>query len=500
MNNYPRLVIAGVRGGSGKTTLSLGLIAVLRSQKGFKVIPYKKGPDFIDAGWMSVAAKNPCYSLDPFLISREKVLDSFISHFIGDIAVIEGNRGLYDGMDTEGSYSTAELAKLLKSPVILIVDCTKMTRTTAAVVLGCMNLDKDVLIKGVVLNQVSGSRHETVIRTSIEKYCALPVLGAIPRFQSGKFPERHMGLTPYQEHPDIENAISFVEDIAKKYLDIDRILDIAMGAEQLIEGQGSWVMATGEIKNQKSKIKINELQNFEFCNLNFELKNAPCSLPLASVVRIGVIRDAAFQFYYPENFEELERRGARIVEISALTEKELPDIDALYIGGGFPETHAIALAENVDFRNSLRKAVEEGLPVYAECGGLMYLGESLVLEDKTYPMSGVFPIVFGLEKKPQAHGYSIIEVERPNPCYPEGITLRGHEFHYSRALRIGEKAGVDMAFRVRRGQGIKDRMDGICYRNALATYTHLHALGATEWADGMLRCAMRFKRHYTHNP
>ncbi|MCL0035320.1 AAA family ATPase, partial [Thermodesulfovibrionales bacterium] len=213
MKDHPRLVIAGIKGSSGKTVLSIGLIAALRS-KGLNVVPFKKGPDFIDVGWMSVAAKNPCYNLDTYLLPKEEVLNSFLSHAIGDIAVIEGNRGLYDGVDADGSYSTAELAKFLKSPVILVVDCTKITRTTAAIVLGCMNIDRDVLIKGVVLNQVSGSRHEAVIRSSIEKYCSLPVLGAIPRFKPGEFPERHMGLSPYQEHPNTEGVISSMRQVA----------------------------------------------------------------------------------------------------------------------------------------------------------------------------------------------------------------------------------------------------------------------------------------------
>ncbi|MBI3592429.1 MAG: AAA family ATPase, partial [Nitrospirae bacterium] len=233
MNNYPRIIVAGVRGGSGKTTLSLAIITALRSQKGLKVVPFKKGPDYIDAGWMSLAAQNPCYNLDPFFLSKEMIMDSFVSHSAGDIAVIEGNRGLHDGMDADGSYSTAELAKLLKAPVVLIVDCTKMTRTAAAVVLGCISLDREVQIKGIVLNQVAGSRHESVVRDSIEKYCSVPVLGAIPRLASGELPERHMGLTPYHEHPTTGQAISAVEELARKYLDIDGILKAAMDAEPL---------------------------------------------------------------------------------------------------------------------------------------------------------------------------------------------------------------------------------------------------------------------------
>lgn len=466
------MVIAGLRGGSGKTTVSLGLIVALRSQKGLKVVPFKKGPDYIDAGWMSIAAESPCYNLDPFLISKETILSSFISHGDGDIAIIEGNRGLYDGMDAEGSYSTAELSKLLKAPVILVVDCTKMTRTAAALVLGCLNLDREVRIRGVVLNQLSGSRHESVIRSSIEKYCSVPVVGAIPRIHAEEFPERHMGLTPYQEHPDTIKAISFVEEVARKHLDVDAILRMAREAEPL-----EYVPADPPPHPHPPLNKGGQK---------------------GDIVRIGIIRDSAFQFYYPENFEELKSHGAELVEISALTDKPLPPLDALYIGGGFPETHAITLAENVRFRDSLRSAVHEGLPVYAECGGLMYLGESLYLEGKTYPMAGIFPIVFSLEKKPQAHGYSIVEVVKENPFYPQGTVLKGHEFHYSRAVdAVEEREGFTYVFKMKRGHGIQGKMDGICFGNVLATYTHLHALGAKEWAEGIVRKALEYKRSKT---
>ncbi|MDI6801518.1 MAG: hydrogenobyrinic acid a,c-diamide synthase (glutamine-hydrolyzing) [Thermodesulfovibrionales bacterium] len=462
MNEFPRLIIAGIKGGSGKTTLSLGLIAALKA-KGLKVIPFKKGPDYIDAGWMSAAAGNPCYNLDPFFLSKETILNSFISHFNGDIAVIEGNRGLYDGMDAEGSYSTAELAKLLKSPVILIVDCTKMTRTAAALVFGCMNMDRDVLIKGVVLNQVSGGRHESVIRQAVEKYCALPVLGAIPRFKEGELPERHMGLTPHQEHPDTANAILFVEDAAKKYLDLGRIFDIAQSAEPLDVSKSFITLHQSPITHHD--------------------------------IKIGIIRDSAFQFYYPENFEELQRLGAELVEINALTDKELPDIHGLYIGGGFPETNAIRLAENEGFRKAVREAAGNGLPVYAECGGLMFLGDSIVVDDKKYPMTGIFPVVFEMKKKPQAHGYTIVEIERENPFYPAGTELRGHEFHYSAVVNIEKKEGMHFSFKMKRGCGIIEKADGICYKNVLAAYTHIHALGTPEWAEGFIKKAKEYKEY-----
>ena len=469
-HNVPRLVIAGLKGGSGKTTLSLGLIRALK-RKGLKVVPFKKGPDYIDAGWLAGAAEHPCYNLDPFLVGSDRLLSSFIAHAEeSDIAVIEGNRGLYDGMDPEGTCSTAEVAKLLRSPVILIVDCAKVTRTVAALIVGVQKFDPQLMLGGIVLNRIAGSRHESVVRKSIENYCGIPVLGAMPRSDAGDFPERHMGLLPLYEHPDTAKAISFVEEIAVRYLDLEGILKIAKSAGPIASRQA----AEGRAR-----------------------KEGPQALAVHTLlprVRIGAVRDSAFQFYYPENFDELKRCGADIVEISALSGTPLPDIDALYIGGGFPETHAIALAENIQFRDSLRKAIEEGLPVYAECGGLMYLGEGLLLEGRTYPMAGIFPLVFSLEKKPQAHGYSVVEVVKNNPFYPQGTILRGHEFHYSKPhTMIEEMNSFSYAFRVDRGQGIHGKMDGICYKNVLATYTHLHAFGAREWVVGIVKQATEFR-------
>lgn len=461
--SIPRIVVSGLRGGSGKTVLSLSLITLLR-KKGFQVTPFKKGPDYIDAGWLARASGAPCYNLDLFMMTPEQACGSFMSHSAGSgIAVIEGNRGLYDGMDHQGTYSTAELAKLLKAPVVISVDCTKTTNTIAALVLGCQKMDPDVTIGGVVLSRVATRRQESVIRKAIDERCGIPVLGAIPRLKKDPFPERHMGLTPFQEHQGIEESLDAVAAIGAEYLDFDAILKVAEGAGTL-----------------ESRVKSEELSQ-------------PAKLITPdSKLQIGVIRDSAFQFYYQENFEELEKRGAEIIEVSPLKESRLPEIDALYIGGGFPETHAIALAENGDFRNSLNDAIQGGLPVYAECGGLMYLGKQLNLNDKTYPMVGALPITFGLQKKPLAHGYTIVEVQKDNPYFRQKDVFKGHEFHYSKVLDISQE-GVDFAFDVKRGKGIVDNKDGICYKNVLASYTHLHATGTPQWADGLVRCANAYK-------
>ncbi|MEW6409112.1 MAG: cobyrinate a,c-diamide synthase [Nitrospirota bacterium] len=489
MSQIPRVVLGGLRGGSGKTILTVALISGLR-KRGINTVPFKKGPDYIDAGWLAYAAGHPCYNLDLFIMDKRAVLRSFLFHSrASQCAVIEGNRGLYDGVDMEGTFSTAELAKLIYSPVLLVIDSCKTTRTAAAMITGCQKFDPDVDIRGVILNCVAGNRHESLLRSTIEHYCGLPVVGAVPRLKEKTFPERHMGLTPYQEHPQVEKAMASMTEIAEKYLDLNGIWKIANEAPTLSNVEcGMWNMDF----NSEIHPFPNPPPSRGKAGVGERLRTLNSELTVDSSLKIGVIRDSAFQFYYPENFEELEKRGAKLVEISALIEKELPELDALYIGGGFPETHAITLAGNDNFRDSLRQAVEKGLPVYAECGGLMYLGESLVVEDKTYPMAGILPVVFGLEKRPQAHGYSVVEVEKSNPYFAVGRTLKGHEFHYSRVLNCQEDE-INTVFRMKRGNGLDGKRDGIVYKNVLATYTHMHALGTREWTDGVINRALSYR-------
>ena len=453
------MLVAGLRGGGGKTLVSLGLIAAWRNN-GRKVVPFKKGPDYIDAAWLSAAAGEPCRNMDLFLMSRQGVLsslDTAAEHT--DVAVIEGNRGLFDGMDAEGSYSSAELAKLLSTPIVLTVDCTKSTRTVAALILGCTQLDPDAQIGGIVLNQIAGSRHEAVVRASVEQICGIPVLGVIPKLRRQIFPERHLGLVPPQEHDEKQAAIQRVAEVGEQYLDLEGLWNLAQTAPAL-EPCGS----TATVVDR----------------------------PKAGAVRIGVFRDAAFQFYYTENLEALVREGATLVEISPLVDRELPDVDALYIGGGFPETLAPVLSDNEQFRDRVRAAVEQGLPVYAECGGAVYLGEKLLFESQEYPMVNVLPVVFGFQEKPQGHGYVKLETVGDNPFFSVGESLRGHEFHYTNIESCAE-SDLTFAFKVSRGFGFDGERDGMCRYNVLASYTHVHALGADGWAPSVVRAALRFK-------
>ncbi len=486
--DIPRVLIAALRGGSGKTVISIGMIAAL-ARSGKTVAPFKKGPDYIDAGWLAMAAGRPCHNLDAFLCDDRSVVHSFLHHsYNSDIAVIEGNRGLFDGLDAAGTTSSAALAKRLSSPVILCIDCTKSTRTMAALVMGCMHFDPEVNIAGVVLNRVAGSRHENLLRQSIETYCHIPVVGAVPKLPGADFPERHMGLIPTPEHAWAAASIESAAKMAEDHIDLEAVYRIARTAtandHSILES-----LSVSDSDYLISGTNIPGVSGWNNIGKDF-VEPASGQRP-----RIGVLRDSAFQFYYPENLDALVEAGADIVFASPLESKELPDIDALYIGGGFPETHAEALSENRTFRNALHDLAVRGLPVYAECGGLMYLGESLVLDQITYPMAGVLPVVFGFSKRPQGHGYTVITVNRDNPFFPVGMELKGHEFHYSHVMEW--KGGAsDLVFDMKKGRGFIDcegtPKDGVCIGNIMATYTHLHALGCPHWARSLVRLARGF--------
>lgn len=463
--SIPSVVIAGLRGSGGKSLVAFGVCAALR-ERGLNVIPFKKGPDYIDAAWLSQAARQTCRNLDLYMMEETEVIRSF-ERFApaGDLAVIEGNRGLFDGMDAEGTFSTAELAKLLRIPVVIVCDVTKMTRTLCALILGCQRFDPAVNIAGIVLNRVAGRRHESILREVIERYCGLPVVGAIPRLPAGHFPERHLGLVPPQEHAEVPGAIRYARQAVEEHLDLEMLLDIARSAPRNAARPGETGPHMAPEAQDRDSRKI----------------------------RVGVLRDEAFQFYYPENLEALEEAGGDLRFFSPLRDTVLPDLDAIYIGGGFPETLAAELAANAEFRHAVAHAVEAGVPVYAECAGAVYLGKSLAFGDVTYPMTGALPVEFGFSARPQGHGYTECEVAGTNPFFPTGATFRGHEFHYSHILGVEEER-LSFAFKMKRGHGVDGARDGICYKNTLATYCHIHALGVPGWARSLIDAGARYKR------
>ncbi|HEV2448147.1 MAG TPA: cobyrinate a,c-diamide synthase [Candidatus Sulfopaludibacter sp.] len=450
----PRLVIAGLSGGSGKTLASLALLLEARRRE-IPVRAFKKGPDYIDAAWLRWASGQPARNLDSYLMGFDAAAGSFARNGISaGLNVIEGNRGLYDGLDARGTHSTAALAKAIRAPVVLVIDATKVTRTAAALVLGCQKLDPELFIAGVILNRIAGTRHEALLRDAIESDCGVPVLGAIPRVPEGALVGmRHLGLVTPLEYAERGSLARNLIDRVVPRLDFDRLMEVARGAPPI---------------------------------------SAPAAPPLfassASRVTAGYLTDSAFSFYYPENLEALQAAGAELAAISALTAAALPDnLDALYIGGGFPETHAEALARNAGFLSSVRQAAASGLPIYAECGGLMLLSRAIRWQGRKHSMAGVLPFEVEVCETPQGHGYAELLVDAANPFFPVGTRLRGHEFHYSRIAP--DAAAPTTACAVLRGSGCFTGRDAVLERNVWAAYTHLHALASPAWAEGMLAAA-----------
>ncbi len=452
----PRVVVAGLAGDSGKTLVSLGLI-LLAAERSFEVQGFKKGPDYIDPAWLRWAAGRPARNLDTYLMGFEKPLDSFLRHAQpAGLNVIEGNRGLFDGVDAHGSHSTAELAKTLRAPVLLVLNATKVTRTAAAFVLGCQYLDPKLRLAGVVLNRVGTARQERVLREAIEAASGVPVVGTLPRARDeALLPSRHLGLVIPEEHPDIDKVRAGVLELVKDHLDFPAIEAIAREAPPLPPPAA-----------------------------------APPDIPDGRGLRIAYLSDAAFTFYYPENLEALAAAGAELAPVRAMEGTGFPpDIHALYIGGGFPETHGARLAASRRFLESLRHRATDGLPIYAECGGLMVLARAVHWRGERFPMAGVLPFEVEVRDRPQGHGYAELRVDRGNPFYPSGVVLRGHEFHYSRV--IPAETLPETACAVMRGTGAYDFRDGVVVGQTFAAYTHVHALATPEWAAALLDAARR---------
>ena len=452
----PHLLISAAHKSSGKTTLSVGLCAAFRG-RGLAVQPFKKGPDYIDPLWLSAAAGRACHNLDFYTMDRDEIPATFGSAMQGaDLGIIEGNKGLYDGLDLDGSNSNAALATLLGAPVVLVINARGMTRGIAPLILGYQAFDRQVNIAGVILNDLGGYRHESKLRQVIEHYTNVPVLGAVHHATELQIVERHLGLMPANESERAAEQIDRIRDVVAEQVDLDRLLECAAAA-------------------------------------------APIELPAvaggegypAPDLRIGIARDAAFGFYYAGDLDALRHGGAELVPFDTLSDRDLPDVDGLFIGGGFPETRMAALEANARLRVAIRLQVERGMPVYAECGGLMYLARSLTWRGETCKMVGVLPADVVMHERPQGRGYVRLR-ETGNSPWPDPPVqeLRAHEFHYSSLENLD--AGLTYAYEVLRGTGIDGEHDGIVYRNLLASYTHLRDVGGNRWTrrflDHVRRC------------
>lgn len=454
----PRIVIAAPKGRTGKTTFTLGFLAAITGM-GLKAQPFKKGPDFIDPSWMTKVTGRDSHNLDAVLMSAEAIRQSVAEHSqYADIAVVEGAMGLYDGLDIEGSGSTAQIAKILQAPVLLVLDCTRMTRSAAAMVMGYQHFDRDVKIAGVILNKVGSRRHERLMREAITRYCGIPVLGSIPKDDTLSIPDRHLGLIPANEQDEFENTLKKLAQVITEKVDLPAIISLAQKAESL--------------------------------DYQRPLGRMEMSTPTKAKVNIGVVRDRAFSFYYPENLQKLENMGAHLVILDSLADQSIGEVDGLYLGGGFPEMFGLQLEKNKHFRHSIFKAVNNGLPVYAECGGLMYLGRKIIFQGDEFAMVGVLPFDVVMEKKPQGHGYTVMNVVQENGYFNLGDTIRGHEFHHSKLINIDESK-IMYALSVQRGTGIEGR-DGIIYKNVFAAYNHIHAISTPQWAVNFVEQARQY--------
>lgn len=446
-----RLLISAAHKSSGKTTVSIGLCAALTSRR-LSVQPYKKGPDFIDPMWLSAATGRDCLNLDFYLMGRDEIVATYQRHAVGaDLCLIEGNKGLYDGLDLDGSNSNAALAELLYAPVVLVIDARGMTRGIAPLILGYQAFDPNIRIAGVILNNLGGARHEAKLRAVIEHYTDVPVLGAIHHDARLQITERHLGLMPSNESREALEHIRQIGAIVGGQVDLDRLISIARSAPALERPEMS--------------------------------EAAPPPGADAEKVRIGLARDRAFGFYYADDLEAMRQAGAEIVPFDTLNDAALPrNLDGLFIGGGFPELFMAQLENNASLRQEIRSAIEAGMPAYAECGGLMYLARSLSWQGEKHEMAGVIQGDVIMHGKPVGRGYVRVRTTGKGP-WPEeksGRELLAHEFHYSSLENV--PADLTYAFEVVRGHGIDGRHDGIVYRNLLACYTHFRSLQGYNWA------------------
>ncbi len=476
--NIPRIIISAIRGGAGKSLLSLGLCRACQL-KGLSVKTYKKGPDYIDAQWLTRASNSTCTNLDPFFLTAHE-LRNLCAHAWNikeegsyDIAIIEGNRGLFDGQDLQGSCSTAELARTLNAPVLLSIDVTKSTRTTAALIHGLQTFEKNLHIGGVVLNQVASKRHENIVRQSIEHYTNVPVLGAIPRLKENPLPERHMGLSPAHNHQntyehenkkEIKNILDNIGALVQEHCNIDAIVQLANAKPQLEQIQAFWPKTSDENNPSTSQ----------------------ASIP------IGYVHDVSLWFYYAENLEALQRAGANLIPLSLLDPTPWPkNLKGLYLGGGFPEEYLQTLSTSPHM-DTIRELSHKNIPIYAECGGFMVLSQAVVRHGQEWPMANIFPTHAVFHEKPQGLGYVHAQVSQKNPFHPIGSSLRGHEFHYSRCVPQKQLTPT-LTLTKGKGMGIPlaDTMtgDGLCIRNTFAAYTHIFAPTCPWWAQNFVNLA-----------
>ncbi|MDP3732788.1 MAG: cobyrinate a,c-diamide synthase [Candidatus Omnitrophota bacterium] len=452
--DLPRIIIAGTHSGVGKTTLTLGMISALR-KRGVSVQAFKTGPDYIDPTYHSEASGRICGNLDSWLLSKDAIIELFKRRAEDvDFSIIEGVMGLYDGLKDTDLGSTAHLAKILNCPVILILDARSLSRSAAAIALGYKEFDRNVNIAGIVLNNIASINHYNYIKAAIEKKTRISVLGSLPRDPNLKLSQRHLGLVPLEEKKLHFSFYQKLSKLVEANINLTRLLEIGRQAKSL--------PCPKEIIFKKE--------------------------PLKDRVTIAVAKDEAFNFYYQDNLDILSHLGADIVTFSPLKDRELPKaIDGLYIGGGFPELFASGLSKNKALKSSIYKKSEEGLPIYAECGGLMYLVESILdFKKRRFPMVGIFKCTIGMGEKLNRLGYVNVRIINDNILGRKEDRNKAHIFHWSHLADIPKNASF--AYEI-----IKDKnnimYDGLIKRSVLAGYAHLHFASNLNFAKNFInRC------------
>ncbi len=477
------LYLSAAHKSSGKTTLSIGICAALR-RGGLTVQPFKKGPDYIDPIWLSAAAGRPCYNLDFYTMARDEIHGLFSRHAgAGDFTLIEGNKGLFDGISLDGSDSNAAMAETLAAPVVLVIDVRGITRGVAPLLQGYLGFAEGIEIAGVICNQVAGARHGDKVRRVIEHYTDLPVLGMVARDPALNIDERHLGLMPSNELDAASAKIDQLADAVERQVDLDQLLALAKPvADGGVESpEGPSPLSRGGCRKSPSP---------RGRGVGVRAQHE------ALTPRIGYFRDRAFGFYYNDDLERFRQLGARLIPIDAIEAPQLPELDGLFIGGGFPETAMAPLSANLGLRQSVAAFIEGGGPVYAECGGLMYLTRSITWGDASYPMAGVIQADTLMHDEPQGRGYVRLRETGAAPwgrVVGEGEEIHAHEFHYSALKDLAE--GYRFAYQVTRGTGIDGARDGLVYNNLLASYTHMRGVGGNRWVERFIELASRGRNH-----
>jgi cobyrinic acid a,c-diamide synthase len=454
-----KIVIAGSRSGVGKTTLALGLMAALK-KRGLEVQPFKVGPDYIDPGFHTLICDRNSYNLDSYFLGAAGVRKTFSKMSQqADISIIEGVMGLFDGKGKDSVSSTAEIAKIIKAPVILVIDARKVAQSAAAVVYGYKNYDQDLNLKGVIINNVSSAHHFKLLKEAIEaKMSDLKILGYLPKNQDLELPERHLGLVPVSESRELKAYSQKLIELLEEYIDLDGVIEISK-LDNIVETDSAANFEPG-LKEEVKKEKI----------------------------KIAVALDQAFNFYYQENLELLKEAGAEIVEISPVSDTQLPEVDAVYLGGGFPESFLQELSANKEFKTALKEKIRQGLPIYAECGGLMYLCSQVKdFEGKEYQMLDLIPAEIEMTSKLQEMGYREVEATADNLLFKKGEKARGHVFHYSRISKIAQN--VKRSYSYRKTEAGYSTLD-----NILGSYVHLHFASNPEIVKNFLDKASAYKK------